>query len=138
VQVTVRRLLPRAMCVTSAALSCPPHCASAGVRTGLRPVCICAYFGVRGRDSQWNQRLRDAPCSELVLHARCVCCTPVTTVLEAAHPMQRKHIGDLVVVRDEETDKGPLGVITARDVVAVALLWAVDSGQYDGKLSRRE
>jgi CBS domain-containing protein len=50
-----------------------------------------------------------------------VCCTPRTTVLEAAHLMRHKHVGDLVVVEDDEVQKEPLGIITDRDIVVEVL-----------------
>ena len=48
------------------------------------------------------------------------CCSPRTTALEAAHLMRRKHIGDLVVVDDDEKPS-PLGIITDRDIVVEVL-----------------
>jgi CBS domain-containing protein len=55
-----------------------------------------------------------------------VCCTPRTTVLEAAHLMRRRHVGDLVVVEDDEAEKEPLGVITDRDIVVEVLAKGLD------------
>jgi CBS domain-containing protein len=55
-----------------------------------------------------------------------VCCTPRTTVLEAAHLMRRRHVGDLVVVEDDEAEKEPLGVITDRDIVVEVLAKGMD------------
>jgi CBS domain-containing protein len=55
-----------------------------------------------------------------------VCCTPRTTVLEAAHLMRRRHVGDLVVVEDDEAEKEPLGVITDRDIVIEVLAKGMD------------
>ena len=49
------------------------------------------------------------------------CCSPRTTVLEAAHLMRRKHTGDLVVIDDDEDRPSPLGIITDRDVVVEVL-----------------
>jgi CBS domain-containing protein len=49
------------------------------------------------------------------------CCSPRTTVLEAAHLMRQKHTGDLVVIDDNEEKPPPLGVITDRDVVVEVL-----------------
>jgi CBS domain-containing protein len=50
------------------------------------------------------------------------CCSPRTTVLEAAHLMRQKHTGDLVVVDDGSTNEAaPLGVITDRDIVIEVL-----------------
>ncbi len=50
-----------------------------------------------------------------------VCCSPRTTVLEAAHIMRRKHIGDLVVVDDDDDNRAPIGIITDRDIVVEVL-----------------
>jgi CBS domain-containing protein len=49
------------------------------------------------------------------------CCSPRTTVLEAAHIMRRKHTGDLVVIDDDELKPAPLGIITDRDIVVNVL-----------------
>jgi CBS domain-containing protein len=49
------------------------------------------------------------------------CCSPRTSVLEAAHIMRRKHTGDLVVIDDDEMKPTPLGIITDRDVVVEVL-----------------
>lgn len=49
------------------------------------------------------------------------CCSPRTTVLEAAHLMRRKHTGDLVVIDDDEDSPSPVGIITDRDVVVEVL-----------------
>jgi len=54
------------------------------------------------------------------------CCSPRTTVLEAAHIMRRKHIGDLVVVDDDEVKPSPLGVLTDRDIVVEVLAKGLD------------
>ena len=54
------------------------------------------------------------------------CCSPRTTVLEAAHIMRRKHIGDLVVVDDDEIKPSPLGVLTDRDIVVEVLAKGLD------------
>jgi len=65
------------------------------------------------------------------------CCTPRTTVLEAAHLMHRHHIGDLVVVEDEETKQSPLGIITDRDIVIEVLARGLDpSTTLVGSISR--
>ena len=49
------------------------------------------------------------------------CCSPRSTVLEAAQLMRRKHTGDLVVIDDDEEKPSPLGIITDRDVVVEVL-----------------
>ena len=67
----------------------------------------------------------------LLLNSFCmldvVCCTPRTTVLEAAYLMRREHVGDLVVVEDDEVQKEPLGVITDRDIVVEVLAKGLDA-----------
>jgi CBS domain-containing protein len=55
-----------------------------------------------------------------------VCCTRRTTVLEGAHLMRRRHVGDLVVVEDDEVEKEPIGVITDRDIVVEVLAKGLD------------
>lgn len=54
------------------------------------------------------------------------CCTPRTTILEAAHLMRKKHTGDLVVVEDDEERQEPLGIITDRDIVVEVLANGLD------------
>lgn len=54
------------------------------------------------------------------------CCTPRTTVLEAAHLMRKRHTGDLVVVEDDEERQEPLGIITDRDIVVEVLAKGLD------------
>lgn len=49
------------------------------------------------------------------------CCSPRTTVLEAAHLMRQHHTGDLVVIDDDEQKPSPLGIITDRDIVVDVL-----------------
>jgi CBS domain-containing protein len=52
-----------------------------------------------------------------------VCCSSATTALAAARIMRQKHVGDLVVVNDEDEEEGqlPLGIITDRDIVIEVL-----------------
>lgn len=50
-----------------------------------------------------------------------VFCTPETTVLAAARLMRQKHVGDVVVVEDEDGDHLPIGVVTDRDIVVEVL-----------------
>jgi CBS domain-containing protein len=49
------------------------------------------------------------------------CCSPRTTVLEAAYIMRQKHTGDLVVIDDDKLKPTPLGIITDRDIVVEVL-----------------
>jgi len=44
-------------------------------------------------------------------------CDPQTSIVEAAARMRALHAGDLVVVRDDEGVRVPLGVLTDRDIV---------------------
>jgi CBS domain-containing protein len=66
----------------------------------------------------------------MLLNTFCIldvaCCTPRTTALEAAHLMRHKHVGDLVVVEDDEDRQEPLGVITDRDIVVEVLAKGMD------------
>ena len=55
-----------------------------------------------------------------------VYCGPDTNVVEAAHLMRRKHVGDLIVVEDPQGDRIPLGVITDRDLVVEVLARDLD------------
>ena len=55
-----------------------------------------------------------------------VFCTPDTNVLAAARLMRERHVGDVVVVDDPESDQTPLGVITDRDIVVQVLGKGID------------
>jgi CBS domain-containing protein len=50
-----------------------------------------------------------------------VYCTPDTTILAAAQLMRQRHVGDVVVVEDDESDQTPLGLVTDRDIVVEVL-----------------
>jgi CBS domain-containing protein len=50
-----------------------------------------------------------------------VYCSPSLRVIEAAHLMRHKHVGDLVVVEDPEGDRIPVGIVTDRDIVVEVL-----------------
>jgi CBS domain-containing protein len=54
------------------------------------------------------------------------CCTPQTSILEAAQLMRKNHTGDLVIVEDDEESREPLGVITDRDIVVEVLAKGLD------------
>jgi CBS domain-containing protein len=54
-------------------------------------------------------------CTPDVVH-----CTPEVTALGVARLMRERHVGDVVVVEDEE-DQTPLGVVTDRDIVVEVL-----------------
>lgn len=61
----------------------------------------------------------------MLLSALCqldvACCGVQTTILEAAHLMRHKHVGDLVVVGNDPDDRAPIGIITDRDIVVEVL-----------------
>ncbi|HTH60815.1 MAG TPA: CBS domain-containing protein [Paraburkholderia sp.] len=44
-------------------------------------------------------------------------CGPQASIIEAAETMRALHAGDLVVVRDDEGVRVPVGVLTDRDIV---------------------
>ena len=50
-----------------------------------------------------------------------VCCTPDRSALHAARLMRQHHVGDVVVVEDETTDRSPIGIVTDRDIVVEVL-----------------
>jgi CBS domain-containing protein len=50
-----------------------------------------------------------------------VCCHPQASALEAARLMRQKHVGDVVVVNDPDSERVPLGIVTDRDL-AIELL----------------
>ncbi|HTY94809.1 MAG TPA: CBS domain-containing protein [Steroidobacteraceae bacterium] len=54
------------------------------------------------------------------------CCSPRTTVLQAARLMREKHTGDLVVTEEDGDARKPLGIITDRDVVVEVLAKGLD------------
>jgi CBS domain-containing protein len=54
-------------------------------------------------------------CTPDVVH-----CTPEITALGLARLMRERHVGDVVVVEDEE-DQTPVGVVTDRDIVIEVL-----------------
>jgi CBS domain-containing protein len=50
-----------------------------------------------------------------------VCCKPNTTVLAVARLMRQRHVGDVIVVDDPQSDQTPIGVVTDRDIVVEVL-----------------
>jgi len=48
------------------------------------------------------------------------------SILEAAKLMRSYHVGDVVVVRDKETSRTPVGILTDRDIVVELLALEVD------------
>ncbi len=51
---------------------------------------------------------------------------PDTTVLELAKLMREHHVGDIVVVEEQGTEKKPVGIVTDRDLVVEVLAQDVD------------
>lgn len=49
-----------------------------------------------------------------------VCCAPEDTALGIARLMRERHVGDVIVVEDDE-DQTPVGVVTDRDIVIEVL-----------------
>jgi CBS domain-containing protein len=58
-----------------------------------------------------------------------ICCSGATRASEAAQLMRERHVGDLVVVADPESDRSPLGIITDRDLVVEVLAKGADPGR---------
>jgi CBS domain-containing protein len=54
-------------------------------------------------------------CTPEVVH-----CTPEVTALGVARLMRERHVGDVIVIEDEE-DQTPVGVVTDRDIVVEVL-----------------
>jgi CBS domain-containing protein len=52
--------------------------------------------------------------------------TPETTAAEAAHLMRQHHVGDLIVVRGEEGNRVPTGIVTDRDIVLSVIATGLD------------
>jgi CBS domain-containing protein len=50
-----------------------------------------------------------------------VSCAPDRSALHAARLMRERHVGDVVVVEDPETDQSPIEVVTDRDIVVEVL-----------------
>lgn len=46
-----------------------------------------------------------------------VCCLPDTTVTAAAQLMRQKHVGDLIVVDNDDDEREPIGMVADRDIV---------------------
>jgi CBS domain-containing protein len=45
-----------------------------------------------------------------------VCATPGTSILDAVGLMRTRHVGDVVVVREPDGERVPIGILTDRDV----------------------
>lgn len=50
-----------------------------------------------------------------------VCIEPSASVFEAARLMRDKHVGDLVVTKEDAALKIPIGIVTDRDLVTMVL-----------------
>jgi CBS domain-containing protein len=46
-----------------------------------------------------------------------ICCEADTTISEVAALMRRHHVGDVIVVEDNEGKRVPIGIVTDRDIV---------------------
>ena len=57
------------------------------------------------------------------------CCTPGSTISEAARLMRQHHTGDLVVLDDADEEREPVGIITDRDIVLEVLAKGRDPGR---------
>lgn len=55
-------------------------------------------------------------CTPDVVH-----CSPETTALGLARLMRERHVGDVVVVEDPQSDQTPIGLVTDRDLVVEVL-----------------
>ena len=55
-------------------------------------------------------------CTPDVVH-----CSPQTTALGLARLMRERHVGDVVVVEDPQSDQTPIGLVTDRDLVVEVL-----------------
>lgn len=53
-------------------------------------------------------------------------CTGGISTLHAARLMRERHVGDLVVVGDDEDDQTPIGIVTDRDIVVEVLAKDLD------------
>ena len=58
-----------------------------------------------------------------------VFCAPDRSALHAAQLMRQRHVGDVVVVEDEATDRSPIGIVTDRDIVIEVLARELDPAQ---------
>lgn len=52
--------------------------------------------------------------------------TPETTVLRAAQLMRELHVGDLVIVDEDDGIRLPVGIVTDRDIVVAAVASELD------------
>jgi CBS domain-containing protein len=52
--------------------------------------------------------------------------TPETTVLRAAQLMRELHVGDLVIVDEDDGIRLPVGIVTDRDIVVAAVAGELD------------
>jgi len=55
-----------------------------------------------------------------------VCCGAQASALEAATMMRQHHVGDVVVVGDEDKERIPLGIVTDRDLAVKVIAGGLD------------
>jgi CBS domain-containing protein len=51
---------------------------------------------------------------------------PETTITEAARLMRQHHVGDLVIVKGDNGDRVPIGIVTDRDIVLSVIATRLD------------
>jgi CBS domain-containing protein len=66
-------------------------------------------------------------CGE-ICNREVVIVTPETPVSEAAWLMREDHVGDVIVVRDQDGLRKPVGIVTDRDVVVEVVATGLDPG----------
>jgi CBS domain-containing protein len=59
-------------------------------------------------------------------NASVVCCPANTSVADIAGLMREHHVGDVIVVGEDEQSRVPLGIVTDRDIVIEAVAPQVD------------
>ncbi len=57
-----------------------------------------------------------------------VCCAPNASISEIALLMRKFHVGDVVVVEKQGSERLPIGIITDRDIVIETIAEQVDTG----------
>ena len=63
--------------------------------------------------------------NELATH-QVVTISPTESIVDAARLMREHHVGDVVLVRERESERVPVGLITDRDIVVAAIAQGVD------------
>lgn len=59
-----------------------------------------------------------------------VCCVADTPLPEVAALMRKHHVGDVIVVEDQEGCRMPLGVVTDRDIVLETISVQIDASVF--------